>query len=130
MGMWTNKDHRTIADDTDDFAHGPSGGPLKKWLAGIVVAGAIIIFGVAGLRSGEAILFSSRNSDLYVAGPGATALNSAYIALGMFVHFHYFWGLDGSLWRFSQALKTVSLIVFLPCFLYGLWLAFNFASWI
>jgi hypothetical protein len=50
--------------------------------------------------------------------------------LGMFIHFHYFWGLHSRLWRFSQSLKVASLVVFLPCFIYGVALAINLVSWL
>jgi hypothetical protein len=128
--MWTNKEHRTVADDADDFGHGPSGGPLKMWLAGMGVAGPIVAYGIACVISGEATLLSRQNSNLHVTGEAATMLGIAYTALGLFIHFHYFWGLHRRLWRYSQALKVASLIVFLPCFLYGIFLALNLASWL
>jgi hypothetical protein len=130
MALRMSEHQPTIASDAEELAHGPSGGRLKMWLAGFAVAGLIVLFGVMGLISGEATLFARRSPNMRVTGGAAVALNAAYIALGLFIHFHYFWGLHPRLWRFSQALKVASLVVFLPCFLYGIALALNLASWL
>ena len=130
MGFWTNKDHRTIADDTDDFTTPPSGGRCKQWVGGMLVAAIPIIFGVKCLIRGDAVLFGNRSSSLHLTGTAATALNTAYIAFGCFLHFHYFWGLDENLCRYSQTGKTISLLVFIPCFLFALYDGLHIASWI
>ena len=52
-------------------------------------------------------------------------LAASYIAIGAFMHFHYFWGLSERLWRFSQFAKVSALLVFLPCFLYALYRGFG-----
>ena len=54
--------------------------------------------------------------------PGLLAV--AYIAVGAFFHFHYFWGLSERLSRFSQFTKVLSILVFLPSLLYALYRIF------
>ena len=92
MSLWTNKDHRTVLDDADSFAHAPSGGRLKQWLAGAVLPLFILAYGIACLTSGETEIFG-RGGHAVARGAAATSLAVAYIALGLFLHFHFFWGL-------------------------------------
>jgi hypothetical protein len=44
-----------------------------------------------------------------------------YVAAGAFLHFHYFWGLNERLRRFSHITKILSLLVFLPSLFYALY---------
>ena len=116
MSIWTNKEHRTAFDDAEDLAYGPSGGRVKMWLAGVGLALIPLLYGVGCLRSGHARFFGSHGANLDLDGSAAIALAIAYIALGAFVHFHWFWGLHPRLWRFSTALKFVAVLVFLGSF--------------
>ena len=114
MGMWTNN------DDIEDLVHPPSGGPPSQRIGGIILPVFFVTCGVLDLRSGHATLIGSKGST-EVSGDAATSLACAYIALGGFFHFHWFWGLHDSLWACSQTLKTLSLAAFLPCFLFTLY---------
>jgi len=38
MGFWTKDINRHHANEYDNWAYGPSGGPVKQWLAGAVIA--------------------------------------------------------------------------------------------
>ena len=109
--------HRTIADDVDDFAHGPSGGRTKKWIAGAVLPLLPIVYGIVSWYRGTTSL-PGRGSSLELIGLEGSILSLAYIAIGAFVHFHYFWGLDDRLHRYSEGVKIASLCVFLPTVLY------------
>ena len=122
--IWTRKDGRTCVDDAEDMAFGPSGGRVKQWLAGVILAAAPIIYGIVCIHRGHATLFGKRGSNLDLSGDAALWLAISYIAVGAFLHFHYFWGLSESLWRFSQAGKVVSVLIFLPSFLYALYRIF------
>jgi hypothetical protein len=121
--IWTRKTHRTFLDDADDLAYVPSGGPMKRWIAGFIIASLPIIYGIHCIQRGDATLFGSRGNTLKLVGDAGLSLAIAYISIGGFLHFHYFWRLSDRLWRFSQALKVLSLIVFLLSFLYALYLA-------
>jgi hypothetical protein len=83
MGFWTNKEHRTALDDAEDLAYTPSGGRVKMWLLGIVLALFPVGYGIYCLRTGHALMFG-QNQDLDVTGSGATALAISYIAVGVF----------------------------------------------
>lgn len=130
MNRWIHRDHSTSEENLIDLAQQPSGGPTQKWFGGIAVPALIIGYGIWCLYTGETILIVRRQTDLRVTGTAATALSTAYVAFGLFLHFHYCWGLHDRLWRYSQALKIISLLIFLPCFLYGVALAINLASWL
>jgi hypothetical protein len=108
-------------DDAEDLAYGPSGGPLKQWLAGAVLAAIPFVYGIVCIHCGHTTLFGRYGNNLDVTGVAGFWLAVAYIALGSFLHFHYFWGLSGRLWKFSQAGKIFSALVFVPTLLYALY---------
>jgi len=119
--IWTRTVHRTYFDDAEDLAYGPSGGRLKQWLAGIVLAAIPIIYGIVCIHRGHTTLFGRRATNLDLSGTASFALAISYIAVGAFLHFHYFWGLSEHLWRFSQAGRFICVLVFLPSFLYAIY---------
>lgn len=121
--IWTRRTHRTAFDGAEDLAYGPSGGRAKQWIAGAILAYLPIIYGIHCIQRGHTTLFGRGSSETLVGSAGIS-LAIAYISIGAFLHFHYFWGLSDRLWRFSQALKVSSLLVFLPAFLCALYLAF------
>lgn len=122
--LWTRKTRRTAFDDAEDLAYGPSGGRTKQWLAGAFLASLPMVYGILCLQRGHTTLFGSRGTDQTLVGSAGISLAIAYVSVGTFLHFHYFWGLSDRLWRFSQALKIASLLVFLPSFFYALYLSF------
>ena len=56
---------------------------------------------------------------MWVTGPAATALGIAYVALGGFLHFRFFWELAPRLCRVADLGKGISLIVFLAALGYA-----------
>lgn len=125
MSIWFNKEHRTYLDDAEDFAYGPSGGRVKQWLAGVVLASLPIVYGGICVHRGHTVLPGGRGGSLDLKGDDGFWLAVSYIAIGAFVHFHYFWGLSARLWRFSQFMKVGALLVFLASFLRALYGAFQ-----
>jgi hypothetical protein len=73
----------------------------------------------------QATLFGSRGSHLELHGIAAVSLAVAYIAVGAFAHFHWFWGLHHRLQQFSDVGKLLSLVVFLPSFGYAIFQIFS-----
>lgn len=116
MGLWTNKDHRTAFDDANDLAYAPSGGPVKAWVLGVGFALLPVGYGVKCLIEGHARFFGNRGSYLDLHGSAAVALAIAYIAVGVFIHAHWFWGLHARLEPFSYVLKSVAVLTFLGGF--------------
>lgn len=112
MGLWTNKEHRTAFDDAEDLAYPPNGGRLTMWLMGVGLALVPVGYGIRCLFTGHAILFG-RNQDLDVTGSTATALAIAYIAVGIFMHAHWFWGLLPKFEIVSNILKFLTVLVLL-----------------
>ena len=120
MGFWTNKVHRTDMDDAEDLAYPPSGGQVKKWLLGVGLAFLPVVYGIHCLLAGHALLIG-RRSNLDVTGRGATALAIAYLAVGLFVHAHWFWGLQARFQWLSYWLKAFSALIFLTSFGYAIY---------
>jgi hypothetical protein len=118
--IWTRKVGSASVDEVEDLAYGPSGGRAKQWLAGFFLAAIPITYGIVCLHRGHTTLFG-RGPNWDATGAAGFWLAVSYIALGAFLHFHYFWGLSDHLWRFSQVLKLLCVLVFLPSFLYALY---------
>ena len=121
MGMWTNKVHRTAFDEAEALSGSACGGPIKMWLSGMVLAAIPVVVGIRGIMSGHAVLPGRGRGNLHVAGTAAIALSIAYISAGIFIHFHYFWGLHEALYRWSEIGKIVAVTAFLASFGYALW---------
>ena len=126
--MGNDYNERSILDDAEDFSYEPKGGPLKQWLAGMALPLVPICYGISCFFSGQSRLFSDKGITELSDKP-AIALAVSYIALGSFIHFHYFWGLESKLCRFSQAGKVVSLLIFLPLFIYALIDTLHLSNW-
>lgn len=119
MGIGTNKEHHTAFDDAEDWNSPPSGGRVKMWLLGIGLALIPLGYGVRCLFTGHACFFGHR-ANLDLVGPAAIALAIAYIAIGVFIHAHYFWGLHPKLQPYSNILKALAALVFIGSFFYTL----------
>jgi hypothetical protein len=113
MSIWTNNPFRADADAAHSLAYGPSGGRLKMWLAGVGMAILPAGYGIHCLFAGRAVLPGQNGDSMEVSGPAAIALAVAYIAVGAFIHFHYFWGLHPKLYRWSDILKVLAVVVFI-----------------
>ena len=121
MGFWTNKERRTAFDDAEDLAYAPSGGRVKMLLLGIVLALVPLGYGVRCLLTGHARFFGERGSHLDLYGSAAIALAIAYIAVGVFIHAHWFWGLHPKLEPLSYLLKILAVLTFLGGFGYAIY---------
>lgn len=113
MGFWTNKQHRTGFDEAEDLAYPPSGGRVTMWLLGVGLALIPVGYGIRCLITGHAVLPGQNDSALDVTGSTAVALAIAYIAVGVFVHAHWFWGLQPKRLIISNILKLLTVLVFL-----------------
>jgi hypothetical protein len=120
MSFWTNREHHTGFDDAHDLAYTPSGGRLKMWLAGVVCALVPVLYGSWCLWIGSTKLFGRRGSALALTGDSGFSLAIAYIAVGAFIHFHFFWGLHPRLHRVSELMKLATVVVFLVSFGFAL----------
>ena len=109
-------------DDIEDLAGDASGTPTQKWLMGAGLAAVIIGYGIVWIARGHTTLFGRHSYDnLDFDGPAGQWLAVAYVAIGLFIHFHYFWGLSERLHRFSQAGKIIAALLFIPSFFYALY---------
>lgn len=118
MSFWKSSDRTLNADSVEDFAFSPSGGRIKAWLLGIGLALLPIGYGISCIVAGHSTFFGNRGARFEFYGTGATVLAMGYIALGVFFHAHWFWGLHPKLERYSQALKILAAVVFLGSLCY------------
>ena len=90
------------------------------WLLGVGLALIPFGYGVRCLVTGHARLVG-RRGHLDLDSSAAIALAIAYIAVGVFVHAQWFWGLHPRLEPLSQLLKILAALVFLGGFGYTIY---------
>ena len=88
MNTGNNEDDQTLLGDSADFAEGPTGGKLKKWLAGFIAAAVPVVLGIRCWLAGHVTIYG-RGSSIEITDQPAKALSLFFIALGSFLHFHY-----------------------------------------
>ena len=108
--------HQPSVDEAEELSYAPSGGRVKMWLSGVGLALVPLVYGLKGLEAGRTLFFGSRGSQLELQDEAAAGMSIAYIAVGAFLHFHYFWGLHSRLLPWSPWLKLVAVTVFLGAF--------------
>ena len=113
MSLWTRNPYQSTTETAESLAYSPVGGRLKIWLAGVVCALIPIGYGVYCLRTGRAWFPGQHGSGMETHGSAAVALAIAYISIGAFLHFHYFWGLHAKLHMVSPILKLLAVVTFL-----------------
>jgi hypothetical protein len=107
----TDKEHRP-------FLNHPNLAPravrrlVEMWLGGVVLALVAVGYGLYCLITGHAF-FPGEGQDLDVYGSAAVALAIAYLAVGVFMHVHWFWGLHPRLAVFAPVLRIIAVVVFL-----------------
>lgn len=119
MSFWTRNPYESSAKAAESLADYPSGGRIKMWLLGVALALAPIGYGVRCLVTEHATLIGSRGSRLEVTGSAAVAMAIAYMAVGLFIHAHWFWGLHPRLSPWSPVLKILTLLTFLAASIYA-----------
>lgn len=110
--VWKYKERSMLPEDLD-FRDIPSGGRIKMWLVGVGVALVPAIYGVYCVIAGHAKLPSENGPALDVRGSAAVALGITYMAVGAFIHVHWFWGLIPRISFVCPVLKVVILVIFL-----------------
>jgi hypothetical protein len=113
MSIWTRNPYETDAKVAESLSHSPSGGRFKMWLLGVGLALVPVKYGVGCLQSGHATLFGNHVSRLDLTDSSAVAMSIAYIAIGVFIHAHWFWGLNPKLEPYSPILKVVAVLMLL-----------------
>ena len=116
MSLWNRKEHRSILDDAEDFAHPAECGSWTAWIMGWAVPFYIAVYSLNSIIDGTITLLG-RNGSMTITGPDVRLLGAAYLALAMFLHLHFIWSAHEKWWEYAQRLKVLSLLVFLPCLL-------------
>ena len=121
MSLWTSNPNKSATDEVESLSYSPSGGRIKMWLLGVGLALIPLCYGVHCWFTGHARFFGRRGSHLDLDGSAAGALAIAYIAVGVFIHVHWFWGLHPRLVPLSKLLKVLAVLVFLGGFGYTIY---------
>jgi hypothetical protein len=113
MSLWTRNPYEIEAKAADNLSHAPSGGRFKMWFLGVGFALIPICYAIRCLQTGHTTLWGRRGTNLDLTGSSALAMAIAYIAIGVFIHAHWFWGLHPKLEPLSPILKVLAVLVFL-----------------
>ena len=113
MSFWTRNPYEIDAKVAESLSYSPSGGRFKMWFLGVGLALIPIVYGIRCLHTGHATFWGRRGAHLDLTGSSAVAMAIAYIAVGVFIHAHWFWGLHPKLEQLSPILKVVAVLVFL-----------------
>lgn len=103
-------------DETQDNAVAfqgaqPPSGWKEMWIGGIGLALIPVAYGIYCLYTGHAYFPRHRGPVLDLQGWEAVLLAVAYIAIGAFLHFRFFWGRHPRLRSWSPRLKKAALLV-------------------
>ena len=97
----------------------PSSGWKERWIGGIGVALIPIVYGVYCLYTGHAYVPLRRHQGFVdLQGWDVVVVAIAWIALGAFLHFEYFWGRHPRLRSWSGRLKAAAMVVFMAGWIY------------
>lgn len=110
MKFWGRRVYSSSAD-TGSLEFPPEGGWLTRWFGGVLAPALPIGYGLLAWSRGEAVL-TGRGASLEFHGWLGFTLALAYVALGLFFHFHFFWGLHPRLVRASGPAKLAAGVVF------------------
>jgi hypothetical protein len=113
MSFWTRNPYEIDAKVAESLSYTPSGGRFKMWLLGVGLALFPIGYGIRCLYSGHTTFWGRRRAHLDLTGSAVVAMAIAYIAVGVFIHAHWFWGLHPKLEALSPVLKVLAVLVFL-----------------
>lgn len=92
---------------------------MDRWLVGVGVALALVSYGVYCIIHNHTILLQDSDATIDVRGSAAIALSVSYIAVGVFVHGHWFWESHPRFSFLSDLLKLLAVITFLISFGWG-----------
>ena len=114
----------------EDFpADRPPDALQTQLVKGLGLAAVPIVYGVVCLVRGSTWLYlirSSGNTNLIeFLGAEGVWLAVAFIALGVAVHFNYFWGYSENYWRYSDYGRDLATVVCVGSFFYALYLYFT-----
>lgn len=93
----------------DEYAELPSGDRATMWMVGVGLALLPICYGIYCIIVDRAEL-PGRFGKLIVTGSLAVSLAICYIAAGVFIHAHWFWGLHPKLQPYHLIPKTLALL--------------------
>ncbi len=116
---------RTFFDEAEELASFPEYNSLTKWAVGCGLSAVVAGYSAFCLVSGETFLFGQQGKPFMLRGEAAFYLALSYLLIGLFIHFHWFWGQHDKLWPVSQWLKAICVAAFLFTFARTLILLFQ-----
>jgi hypothetical protein len=88
----------------------PRGGAPTKWLGGIGLAALPALYGIQCLVTQQGQLGTTIWPSK-LEGGGAIALGIGWLGVGLFLHFHFFFGLHPRLDAYSKRGKSIALVI-------------------
>ena len=86
--MWRTPHNPTPYDD--DFEDQPAQSWFHQWILGASLPACFLSYGLRTILTGHATY--AHNASMDLRGIDAVAYGVSMLAIGLFLHFHYFWG--------------------------------------
>ncbi len=74
----------------DDFEDQPTQSVFHQWVLGATLPACFLSYGIRTVLTGQATY--THYASIELRGIDAVAYGVSMIAIGVFLHFHYFWG--------------------------------------
>ncbi|MBN1853844.1 MAG: hypothetical protein JW829_14015 [Pirellulales bacterium] len=84
--------------------------PLAKLVAGVVIPGIILSYGLIGIFSGNAPIIARRGLT-NVTGLPAISVGIAYVAVGLFLYVHFCWENHATFAGLRDVARKILLLV-------------------
>lgn len=110
---WPSK---AVLHAAEQLAEATDVSPVKRWIYGICIALAFGAFGVGCIVQRNLIV-----DGLPLTAQATVAAGVLCLAIGAFLHAHFFWSADPRFCRLAQAGKVVSALVVLAALLFLAW---------
>jgi hypothetical protein len=108
MNWWKLNPYQPEMDLAGHFSGTPRPSAWAKWLGG-----AGVPFLCAMYAAGCFLTQRAGWGSLDLSGGRAVACGLAWLGVGLFLHFHYFWAALDRLWPYATVGKILSLLLFI-----------------
>ena len=103
-------DGRGAVDVADALSNDAQGGLISRWINGVLFAVIPTVIGAMCIAYQHAYFLSRRGGMAEYFEKDAIALGVAWIAVGLFMHGHYFWSASRRFYFLSEIFKPLSLL--------------------
>ncbi|WP_442508299.1 hypothetical protein SH528x_007265 [Novipirellula sp. SH528] len=111
--------NQALFDLADRLTEPPNGGPIQMWSVGAFLSAVVTFFGVSCCITQRATTLNittrgfrplGRGLWVDIAGTHAVTFGLLLIGIGLFMHFHWFWGNHKRLFLYHEIPKYAAAV--------------------